>query len=298
MYNERHPLMILSMTGYASRTLQLNSHLIQLEIRSVNHRFLDLTIKLSEEIKHLESALRAIITGQINRGKVDVKLYIKENKANAPSININHELLQQYLKLGEEIQQLTSKNINISMHDILHFPGIINQDSNYNESFEQQILAEFNLLLIEFIGSQQAEGEKIMQMLLERTSQIDNTILTLRPLVGKATEEYKDKLQKRLAEFLAENEINDTRLQQEFAFFCQKIDVTEEIDRLQAHSSEFTQLVKKGGKIGKRLDFICQEMNREANTFGAKSISIDTSRNSVNLKVLIEQIREQVQNIM
>jgi len=286
------------MTGYASKTSQIQTSLLQLEIRSVNHRFLDLTIKSAEEIKHLEPTLRSMLSEKISRGKVDVKIYIKENKGGSATININNSLLNEYLRVSSEIQKLTDKNITISMNDIMHFPGIINQETSYSDDFQQDLLKEFNSLLDDFIQTQAAEGKKISQMLNERITQIDTTIKTLRPLVASATQEYKEKLSNRLSEFLSGSDINDTRLQQEFAFFCQKTDVTEEIDRLQAHNSEFAKLVNTGGKIGKRLDFICQEMNREANTFGAKSISIETSRSSVELKVYIEQIREQVQNIM
>ncbi len=290
--------MILSMTGYASRTLQLESQIIQLEIRSVNHRFLDLTLKLSEEVKHLESNFRSLIAENVSRGKVDVKIYIKDNKSTSVQINLNQPLLREYLKLSEELQKLCTQNISISMHDILNFPGIVNQEASFSEEMKLVLFNELDKLLADFRESQASEGKKITQLLTERSSEIFNVIKSLKPLVENATLEYKAKLTERLKDFLKESDVNDTRLQQEFAFFCQKIDVSEEIDRLHAHTTELSDLLTKGGSIGKRLDFICQEMNREANTFGAKSVSIPTSKCAVELKVLIEQIREQVQNIM
>lgn len=286
------------MTGYASRVLQLESQIIQMEIRSVNHRFLDLTLKLSEEIKSFESNFRGLIAENISRGKVDLKIYIKDNKSTSVQINLNQPLLREYLKLSEEVQKLSTQNISISMHDILNFPGIVNQEANFSEEMKSLLFAELDSLIADFKDSQSSEGNKITQMLTDRTNEIFNVIKSLKPLVETATLEYKTKLTDRLRDFLQESDMNDTRLQQEFAFFCQKIDVTEEIDRLHAHTTELKNLLAKGGGIGKRLDFICQEMNREANTFGAKSISIATTKCAVELKVLIEQIREQVQNIM
>lgn len=290
--------MILSMTGYASRIFQTDNRAIQMEIRSVNHRFLDLTIKLPEELRHMETIIRNILTSHITRGKVDVKVFIKENIRLAAEIGLNRPLLEEYLKTAEEVQKLTSKTIGMNMHDILSFPGMLNQESGLTEQQKLDFISELNKLIIDFRESQASEGNNIELILSERTSAINQVIESLKPLVEASRNEYKIKLTERLSEFLKESDINDTRLQQEFAFFCQKIDVSEEIDRLWSHTTELASLLTKGGSIGKRLDFICQEMNREANTFGAKSISIATSNCAVELKVLIEQIREQVQNIM
>lgn len=290
--------MIYSMTGYAANQVQINSATIQLEIKSVNHRFLDITIKSAEEFKPLENQLRTLIAQYINRGKIDIKLFLKDNQSQNNILELNHTLLQKYLSLITQIEEYGINQAPLTVPQILAIPGILSQTQFAADEIQEPLLAEFALLLTKFVKTQSIEGDKLQQLLDSRLKQITEIVVQIKPLLGKVTSEYQMKLKQRLAEFIHESEINDARLQQEFAFFCQKMDVSEEIDRLQAHVNEFNALLNKGGQIGKRLDFICQEMHREANTFGSKSVAIETTQKAVDLKVLIEQIREQVQNIM
>lgn len=290
--------MIYSMTGYANKTLQINKIVIQLEIKSVNHRFLDISIKSAEEFKPLEINLRNIISKYISRGKIDIRLFFKDSQEINQTLTLNQNLLTEYLKLVSQIKQTAAENISCSVNQIITFPGMLIQDEYSITELEASLIEIFNNMLHEFTLCQQVEGDKLRQILQTKLDEMQGIIHQLYPLLKEVTSTYQTKLKQRLLEFLTENEINDVRFQQEFAFFCQKMDVSEEIDRLNAHVNEFSQLLTKGGHIGKRLDFICQEMHREANTFGSKSVSIESTRRSIELKVLIEQIREQVQNIM
>ena len=290
--------MIYSMTGYACKTLQLPTTSIQLEIKSVNHRFLDLAIKISDDFKPIENLLRLQITNQLSRGKVDLRISFKENGVDHPQLRLNQDLLEQYLGLIEQINQKTKAVSQFSATDIIAFPGMLIQQHYSLEELQTPILSACALLLKELQLSQQTEGEKLAVIMQARLTEIQAVIALIQPLLGTLVQNHQLKLKQRISEALNNVELNDSRLQQEFAFFCQKMDVSEEIDRLKAHVAEFNNLLVAGGPIGKRLDFICQEMQREANTFGAKSISIETTQKAVELKVLIEQIREQVQNLM
>jgi uncharacterized protein (TIGR00255 family) len=285
------------MTGYASKLIQINHTIINLEIKAVNHRFLDVNIKAADEFKPLEIQIRNLISSKIGRGKIDIRLFFKENHATDNQLTINQDLLQHYLGLIKQLEQLTAKTQAVNPLELLALPGIINQTLLTTEELQPNVLTEFTSLLDEFNQTQLSEGQKIFQMLKQRLLQINSLVNILKPILAQVTQEYQHKLTTRLSEFIREQEINDNRLQQEFAFFCQKMDVSEELDRLSAHLEEFNRLLDQGGQIGKRLDFICQEMHREANTFGSKSIALETSQKSVELKVLIEQIREQVQNV-
>lgn len=292
--------MIYSMTGYANKNVQLNNTTLQFEIRSVNHKFSDITIKTNDNLKSLETTIRTIISQEINRGKIDFKCFIKESQGEIQSLELNHETLEKYILILQEINKLSGNQSPISPVELLKLPGVINNNNNEleDDSIQSDIIDNIKNLLLSFKETQASEGSKIQTMIEERLIKISEIIKDAISLLETSINDYKEKLKNRLIEAIGESAISDTRLQQEFAFFCQKSDIHEEIDRLTAHIHEMQKLLNKGGYIGKRLDFICQEMNREANTFGSKSISISATQKAVDLKVLIEQIREQVQNIM
>ncbi|RTL03142.1 MAG: YicC family protein [Proteobacteria bacterium] len=290
--------MIYSMTGYASSNLQINSISLQLELKSVNHRFIDISIKTNDEFKALENVIRTTLSEQIVRGKIDFKCFIKDSPQQSKKLILKHDLLEQYIQMIEQINQQTQNPAPISATDILALPGIFQQPDIDIDAIQPELISAINLLIDSYKATQASEGNKLRQVIQTRLDDIQTIIDSTLPQIKLVTAEYKEKLKQRLTEALDESNISDTRLQQEFAFFCQKIDIQEELDRLGAHVKEFNKLIAKGGAIGKRLDFICQEMNREANTFGSKSIAIEITQKAVDLKVLIEQIREQVQNIM
>ena len=290
--------MIYSMTGYASSNLQINSISLQLELKSVNHRFIDISIKTNDEFKALENIVRTTLSEQIARGKIDFKCFIKESPQQSKKLILKNELLNQYIQMIEQINLQTKNPAPISATEILALPGIFQQPDIDVEALQAELLNAISSLIVSYKATQASEGEKLRQVIQQRLNEIQKIIEDTVPQLKLITTEYKEKLKQRLTEALDESNLSDTRLQQEFAFFCQKIDIQEELDRLGAHVKEFNKLITKGGAIGKRLDFICQEMNREANTFGSKSIAVEITQKAVDLKVLIEQIREQVQNIM
>ncbi len=290
--------MLYSMTGYASKMIIIDNVNFNLELKSVNHRFLDITIKSNEELKPLEQEIRQIISNKIQRSKLDFKCFIKENSSTSKSIALNNEVATQYLQAISQLQSMLHDLSPVSPTALLTLPGVIQQQQITVEDMKNNIFTNVEELVNEYQQTLKSEGEKLKSVLSDKLSQMHEIVKSAQPLINEAIEDYQTKLKDKLMLVLNDQALADTRIQQEIAVFCQKIDVTEELDRLAAHLVEFNKLISKGGIIGKRLDFICQEMNREANTFGSKSVSIKTTQKAVDLKVLIEQIREQVQNIM
>lgn len=289
--------MIYSMTGYANRTVQIGNTAIQIEIRSVNHRFFDLTLKCLDEYKCLEAAFRDIITLKIHRGKLDLRISIQELHTDTNSLTINHELLQTYAELATQIKHYLPNTTNANISEIMQLPGVIIKASTEIEQIKPLLLKEAELLIEELLISQSNEGAKLFIVLQDKAQQIADIVSKAREALPNVTNAYKEKLRLKLIDAVGDNNITDLRFQQEFAYFCQKIDVDEELSRLESHLAQFTKLIKAGGTIGKKIDFLTQEMHREANTFGAKSISIASTNYALELKVLIEQIKEQIQNI-
>lgn len=290
--------MIYSMTGYATQNLQFNESNITLEIKSVNQRFLDISIKAPEEFKALEILFRNKISQEINRGKIELRLFFKDNLNKNPNLKLNTTLLESHLKLISEINTFTKNNITYTLSDIINIPGILINENIDSTPTQDVLIDNLNQLVNELKESQLAEGEKLSIIMLDKLKSISKIIDKALLIIPELVNNYQLKIKNRITEALNQIELNDIRLQQEFAYFCQKADVIEELDRLKSHITESSKLLNSGGIIGKRLDFLCQEMHREANTFGAKSIAIETTHLALELKILIEQLREQVQNIM
>jgi uncharacterized protein (TIGR00255 family) len=288
--------MIYSMTGYANKVFQIGTTTLQIDIRSVNQRFLDLNIKCPEEFKTIEHEIREKITAVITRGKVDLRIHYHEHETNKTELNIS--ALKHYINLTEQIKNFlpNAKLENISQ--IITMPGILSVKTLDLESVKDDLLGEIKTLVTELQGSQLLEGKNLSEVLLDKINQIEVIITSATRLMPSIRQNYQNKLKQKLLDTLAEVVNNEQRFLQEFAYFCQKIDIDEELARLSSHTKAFRNLLAKGGTIGKRLDFLTQEMHREANTFGAKSAALETTTQAIELKVLIEQIKEQVQNIM
>lgn len=285
------------MTGYATHTLQLENLTILFDIRSVNHRFFDLNIKMSEDLRCLEPIIRDKISSKFTRGKFDIKI---TSKSNASSSVLNMTLNNAYLDRYADILQQISEKINVSPPNaiqIMELSGVVTHTAQEPEQFKNVILQSLDQLLEELQISTQTEGTKLAAVILAKILQIKSIVDDAIKIIPTIRNSYKERLKQKLVEALSESMQNEQRFQQEFAYFCQKIDVDEELTRLQSHITQSLNLINLGGNIGKKFDFITQEMHREANTFGAKSVSIETSELAVNLKVLIEQIKEQIQNI-
>jgi uncharacterized protein (TIGR00255 family) len=289
------------MTGYAQSTLKVSNLLINLELKSVNHRFLDISYRTNDEFKSLESQIRDILAQKLQRGKIELKIYLKEDPATSSTANIclNSSKLNAYLSLIEQIKTVAPTLDNSSTCDVLLLPGVIDTPENLAiEELHPLLLSEINNLCDKLKQNQQSEGEKLAKVILDKVTAIEEAITNARELLLAVTASYKLKLKQRLVDAIASIEIDEQRFTQEFAYFCQKIDVAEELDRLSLHTQQLRKLINSSGSVGKKADFITQEMLREANTFGSKSVSLNTSQQAIELKVLIEQIKEQIQNIL
>lgn len=288
--------MIYSMTGYANQVFQIGTTTLQIDIRSVNQRFLDLNIKCPEEFKTLEHDIREKITSVISRGKIDLRIHYHEHDTNNTELNL--DVLRHYINLADKIKEFIpdAKLDNIS--EIVGLPGILSVKTLDLEAIKEDLLVAVKTLVTELQQSQLLEGQKLSEILLDKINQIDGIVTNAMTLIPSIRQSYQDKLKQKLFDTLAESATNEPRFLQEFAYFCQKIDVDEELSRLYSHIKAFRGLLSIGGAVGKKLDFMTQEMHREANTFGAKSAALETTAHAIELKVLIEQIKEQVQNIM
>lgn len=286
--------MIYSMTGYASAARELDYGTLNLELRSVNHRYLDIQFRMSEELRGLEFALREAIGKRIGRGKVDFRLGFMP-RAGASALHADEDLVRQLAALNRRVKAILPEGRDLAVAEILHWPGVMAQDAVPQETLHQEALALANAALEEFNASRAREGEKLKALMLERADKISELVKEAGPHIPAVLASYKEKLTAALKEAGANPE--DDRLRQELALFAQRIDVDEELSRLQAHLTEVRRVLSAGGAAGKRLDFLMQELNREANTLGSKAMASEVTRIAVELKVLIEQMREQVQNI-
>jgi uncharacterized protein (TIGR00255 family) len=288
--------MIYSMTGYANKVFQIGTTTLQVDIRSVNQRFLDLTIKCPEEFKVLEHDIREKITAIVSRGKIDLRIHYHEHDTDKTQLNI--DVLKHYISLADQIKELLPQANLENIGQILSLPGMLNVKTLDIEAIKGDFLTQISVLTSELQDSQLVEGYKLADILLDKINQIEKIVESAMNLMPSIRQNYQNRLKQKLLDTLADVANNEQRFLQEFAYFCQKIDVDEELSRLGSHTKAFRDLLVKGGAIGKRLDFMTQEMHREANTFGAKSAALETTTHAIELKVLVEQIKEQVQNIM
>lgn len=288
--------MIYSMTGYANTVCHIGNLSLQIDIRSVNQRFLDLSIKCPEEFRFLEQDIREKITAVISRGKIDVRIHHCEHDASKTELNI--AVLQQYVHLAKQIQEFVPLAKLDNICQIITLPGILNCKALDTESIKKHFPDKVKELVAELHASQLIEGKKLAEILLDKIRQIEIIVEHAQSIIPGIRQNYQERLKQKLLDTLADVVNNEQRFLQEFTYFCQKIDVDEELTRLGSHIKMFSDLLTQGGAVGKKLDFITQEMHREANTFGAKSAALETTTHAIELKLLIEQIKEQVQNIM
>jgi uncharacterized protein (TIGR00255 family) len=287
--------MIASMTGFASAARESARGQLSVELKSVNHRYLEFTSRMPEELRLLEPMLREAVTAKLTRGKVDCRITFTPRtvgpKAMAPDTAAMAELKAASQRVLEVFPQARA----LSVSEVLHWPGVLADESLAPEQLRDEVMALLGTALSELNLTREREGAKLERLLLDRLDQMSALVLESAPLLPVAVRAFREKLAARLAE--AAQAPNDERIQQEVVLYAARIDVDEELSRLQAHVAEVRRVLAKGGACGKRLDFLCQELNREANTLGSKSVATDLTRASVELKVLIEQVREQVQNI-
>ena len=287
--------MISSMTGYAAVTREVAAGSIALELRSVNSRFLDVQFRIAEELRSVEPGLRELAMASLARGKIDCRLGFAESPAARGETALNAEALERLARLARRVREAIPDAEPLRVADVLHWPGVLAEESLSAEGAKEQVLGLLARAIADLDQTRAREGAKLEAILRDRLDRMAALVKEAEPLMPGAVKAFADKLAAKVSEAGASP--SDERIHQEIVLYAARIDVDEELSRLVAHITEFRRVLGKGGACGKRLDFLCQELNREANTLGSKSVANELTRISVELKVLIEQMREQVQNI-
>jgi uncharacterized protein (TIGR00255 family) len=286
---------IHSMTGYAALDRDLGPARLALELKSVNGRFLDLNFRCAEELRFLEMPLREKLAVAIGRGKVDCRLHLQPNNAATPQLTPNFALVQQLAALEAEVRTVLSDAAPLSIAEVLRWPGVLASETIGPERLQAECFGLLEAVLAEFLASRAREGARLADVLRERSARMRAAVAQVEPMVPVAIADYTERLATKLREAVAA--LDEDRIRQEIGVFAAKIDVAEELARLIAHLNEVERVIDKGGAVGKRLDFLMQELNREANTLASKSVSAAVTAIALELKLLIEQMREQVQNL-
>ncbi|WP_394498079.1 YicC/YloC family endoribonuclease [Shewanella sp. ENK2] len=286
--------MIQSMTAYARIEHKAEWGTASWEIRSVNQRYLETYLRLPEQMRSLEPVLRDRLRKRLNRGKVEVNLRYELSESGSSEMRLNQDLAKQLLNATEWLNK-EAPHGQINLVDILRWPGVMAGAEQDMGEINKDLLGAFDGAVAQFIEARGREGEAINAMLQTRLDQIVEQVAIVREHMPAVMQWQRDKLTNRLAEITGE--LDPARMEQEMVLLAQKMDVAEEMDRLDAHVAETRLILKKGGAQGRRLDFMMQEFNRESNTLASKSISAEVTAAAVELKVLIEQMREQIQNI-
>ncbi len=283
-----------SMTGFARTTAQDPQGVMSWEIRSVNHRYLEPTFRLPDPFRELEPALRQKLRDALGRGKVDCALAFQPVH-HQTGLDVDLELARQTLEACETVSQLMADPAPISPLEVLQWPGVLRHGETDTEALHATALAAFDEALEQLRQHRRREGESLADHIRQRLNGISAITAQVRELMPQLLEAQRAKLMARLEDLSVQ--LPPERLEQEAVLLAQKSDVDEEVDRLDTHVTEIFAILKRNEPVGRRLDFLMQELNREANTLGSKSLSSQTSQLSVELKVLIEQMREQIQNL-
>lgn len=285
-----------SMTGFARREAKLPWGTVIWEIRSVNHRYLEPGFRLPEDFRELEPALRELIRKALQRGKVEAALSIQWEQENDSELGVNLSRVSQLAGAAQQItEQLGELAAPVNPLDILKWPGVMQKQEIDREAMQQAVLNLFGEALKQLIEYRAREGAELEQLILQRLDAVSAQVVAVRARLPEILQSQRDKLQAKIAALQVE--LDPERLEQEIVLLAQKADVDEELDRLDTHVIEVKRSLKQTDSLGRRLDFLMQELNREANTLSSKSIVSETTQAAVELKVLIEQMREQVQNI-
>ncbi|MEX2131338.1 MAG: YicC/YloC family endoribonuclease [Pseudohongiellaceae bacterium] len=287
--------MIFSMTAFSRTQLDEVWGSLVWEIRSVNHRYLEASVRLPEPLRGLESAIRESLRGKLNRGKVECQLRFQASPQQQAALLLNRATVEQLLVAAGKIRELSGELAPMSVTDVLRWPGVLEEKDSRMEIVEAAALALFSAALDEMLNVRAREGEELGRLIETRLVTVREIVKEVRALLPDILARQRKNLTERLSEI--RQELDPARLEQELVLLAQKSDVDEELDRLDSHVAEVQRVLQTPGQIGRRLDFLMQELNREANTLSSKSVVAETTRSAVELKVLIEQMREQIQNI-
>ena len=290
--------MIKSMTGYGKSTYSSNSREYQMEIKSVNHRYLDINIKMPRTISYLEEDIKKQISSTIKRGKIDVFISFDNNSDEGKNIKINTEVAKIYINELKKLAEEENLLANIEVTDISKFPDVLTiKNEQDDEVIKKEVMELTDMATVNLAEMRKVEGEKISKDLLNRIQVVEDTTIEISQLSTGLIEEYITKLEARIKELLKTEDIDKQRLAQEVVLYADKCSVEEEITRLKSHTDQFRNLIESEDAVGKRLDFLIQEMNRETNTIGSKANNLEITNKVIDLKTELENIREQIQNI-
>jgi len=285
---------IRSMTAFARHEQVTELGTLIWEVRSVNHRYLELALRLEESFRPLEMDIRKIFAERMARGKIEASLrYHPSQQQNA--LHIDENLAQSVINACEQLTQMAKQALPIDPLRLLQWPGVADSEQVDLTALKQQAMDALDTTLADFISGREREGQALAEMIQQRCEEILQIAEAVKLRIPEILEQQRQRLLQKAAEL--EVTLEPERLEQEIVLIAQKSDVAEELDRLQSHVDEVKRVLQRDEPVGRRLDFLMQELNREANTLGSKSIDTDTTRYSVDLKVLIEQMREQIQNI-
>ncbi len=287
--------MLRSMTAFARIESQHEQGGIQWEIRSVNHRYLDVNLRLPEDLRRLDPKVRERIGARLGRGKVDGTLRVLPNPAATGGLAVDGDLAARVAQAARTVAELLPDAAPVSPVDILRWPGVVQAPAPDPERIERLVLGELDRALADLAAMRAREGARIEALIRDRLDDLEGEVARVREALPAIVRGFGERMRARLAE--AGAALDEGRVEQELALVAQRMDVAEELDRLEAHVQEIRAALERSEPAGRRLDFLMQELNREANTLGSKSAAVTTSRASVDLKVLIEQMREQIQNV-
>ena len=286
--------MIYSMTAFARLEVKKDWGDAVWEIRSVNQRYLENFFRLPEQFRGLENTLREKLRQGLTRGKIECSLRIETKKQTNAELNLNKELANQVIQSLQWIKAQAGEG-EINLTDVLRYPGVVEAQEQDLDAISQDLLTAFDDLLTDFIAMRGREGEKLNDIIQQRLDAITVEADKVRSQMPAVLQWQRERLLQRFED--AQINLDPQRVEQEMILLAQRVDVVEELDRLQMHVKETTNILKKGGAVGRKLDFMMQELNRESNTLASKSINADITASAVELKVLIEQMREQIQNL-
>lgn len=290
--------MIKSMTGYGKSNMSKNLREYQVEIKSVNHRYLDVSIKMPRSLSYLEEEIKKAISAKVTRGKVDVFITFNNNSLEGRDIKINTEIARMYIQELRNLAETEGIVADIPVTEISKLPDVLTiQNNQDDETIKNELLEVTNKAIENLVEMRKVEGEKIARDLRIRIQDIEEKVKKISSLSTGLIEEYVVKLNTRIKELLQDQEIDEARLAQEVVIYADKCSIEEEVTRLNSHIYQFRELLQTNEAVGKKIDFMIQEMNRETNTIGSKANNLEITNEVINMKTQLENIREQVQNI-
>ena len=290
--------MIKSMTGFGKYNDIMNDREYQIEVKSVNHRYLDISVKLPRQLSYLEDVIKKEVSASIKRGKIDIFITFNNNSQEGRELKIDKDLAKTYIKEIKDISREEDIEPTIDFVELLKLPDVLNLKYNQeDEQIKQEVIGVLKVAINQLVKMRSEEGNKIYDDLMKRIDTVESKIIKISEKSTGLIQEYVVKLEGRVKEILQTEEIDKSRIAQEVVIYADKSSIEEEITRLKSHISQFRNLLQSNEAVGKKLDFIIQEMNRETNTIGSKSNCLEITNNVIDIKTELEDIREQIQNI-